>query len=386
MTYPVRKKRYYFVSPMLVLLVLLSFPALSALDDKKSASCEKPHFTFSWSLNSACSPAPRGGTTSGADIKLDTSINKAWKAIQATDISLLERDRRAILAMAGAYRVSFDFIEVMGFTPDYSPDRPYQSWGTEYVYVAENTQDHISLQHIMVMYFKQDDGAVSEPMVMKHWRQDWHYEKPSEFVFTGNNRWERRALSNAEVKGKWSQSVFQVDDSPRYESRGKWQHYANFSTWESEKTWRPLPRRESAVRQDYQVLEGFNRHTITPAGWVQEEENMKLVLDKSGQPDVSTPYLAKEIGVARYERIAEHDFGPGDVYWQKTSDFWRDVRNVWSQLIAENKTMVIAKKADGQFMFMPFFQRAQDIADGEHYDSETEQKRIREMLSPFLTF
>ena len=26
------------------------------------------------------------------------------------------------------------------------------------------------------MYFKQEDGSISDPVVMKHWRQDWKYE------------------------------------------------------------------------------------------------------------------------------------------------------------------------------------------------------------------
>ena len=30
------------------------------------------------------------------------------------------------------------------------------------------------------------------------------------------------------------------------------------------------------MRDDYQVLVGTNRHTITPDGWLQEENNLKL--------------------------------------------------------------------------------------------------------------
>jgi hypothetical protein len=70
-----------------------------------------------------------------------------------------------------------------------------------------------------------------------------------------------------------------VDDSPRYAARGRWQHAAGVSTWISDETWRPLPRREFSVRKDYDVLVGTNRHTITPTGWVQEENNVKLALD-----------------------------------------------------------------------------------------------------------
>ena len=67
--------------------------------------------------------------------------------------------------MQGEYRIFFDFMETMGFVPDYVPKQPYQSWGTEFVVLVEDSKDFISLQHIMVMYFEQDD-------FVKHWRQD----------------------------------------------------------------------------------------------------------------------------------------------------------------------------------------------------------------------
>ena len=74
--------------------------------------------------------------------------------------------------------------------------------------------------------------------------------------------------------------MYQVDESPRYASVGRWQHTASFSTWLSADTWRPLPRREWSVRDDYHVLLGTNRHTVGPTGWLQEENNLKAVLTR----------------------------------------------------------------------------------------------------------
>ncbi len=78
--------------------------------------------------------APRGGTTEGPPVTLDPEVSAEWLAVREPGLSAQERDRRAILAMAGAYRTSFDFIETVGFVEGYTPPRPYQSWGTEYVY------------------------------------------------------------------------------------------------------------------------------------------------------------------------------------------------------------------------------------------------------------
>ncbi len=121
-------------------------------------------------------PAPRGGTTKGAPVTLDLEPSKAWKDLRADGISAQERDRRAILAMAGTYRVTFDFLEVVPFDTQDKPNAPYQSWGTEKVYVDSDDGKNISLVHILEMRIVQKDGSISEPMVTKHWRQDWQYE------------------------------------------------------------------------------------------------------------------------------------------------------------------------------------------------------------------
>ncbi len=268
----------------------LSLSNAQAYEQKQSCKeSDQSRFIFSWPITDDCSKKPRGGSSKGADVSLASQLRKPWLALQQPGLNKQERDRRAILAMQGGYKVNFDFLETVGFSEGYLSDRPYQSWGTEYVYVIEDTPNFISLQHIMVMFFKQDDGSVSEPMVMKHWRQDWRFEDTSLLEYSHDNTWRKRLLPKNVVEGTWSQAVFQVDDSPRYESYGSWQHNGSFSTWISQTTRRPLPRREHSVRDDYHALEGFNRHTVMRHGWVQEEENWKLVLDEHEQPFSQDP-------------------------------------------------------------------------------------------------
>src|SRR5690606_34630304 len=120
-----------------------------------------------------------------------------------------------------------------------------------------------------------------------------------------------------EARGKWSQAVFQVDDSPRYEAIGAWRHEGGVSSWLSDETWRPLPRREFSVRDDYQVLVGSNRHTITPDGWVHEEDNLKVALDDNGDYAGEQAVLAREAGLNRYQLIDDHDWSAGDAYWER---------------------------------------------------------------------
>jgi hypothetical protein len=377
-----------FISRVLqVSCLLLSLGQASLTRAADAADCAQSlRYTFSWSLDTACGDAlsPRGGTSKGAPLTLDPEPHAGWLALREPGLGKHEQDRRAILAMAGPFRTSFEFLETVGYTPDFERARPYQSWGTEYIYVVEEREDFIQLQHIMVMFVAMDDGKIMGPIVQKHWRQDWQYEKPEMLVYAGNSEWEHVAVAPEQAEGSWAQSVYQVDDSPRYEAKGKWQHYADFSTWLSDTTWRPLPRRESSVRDDYQVLEGTNRHTIIHNGWVQEEENYKVALDSSGARVAEQPYLAKELGVNRYERIKDFDFSAGDRYWTQTGPFWADVRQVWQDYFDAQPELTIVEEVNGAPLFAVLFEQAETLTANASYDSAAARERVRAILADYI--
>jgi hypothetical protein len=361
--------------------------ATEAAPAAQPASAATPRYTFSWPLNRSDVPQPRGGTTRGAPVKLATEPSQAWRALQEKGLSPLERDRRAILAMAGEYQVTFDFLEIDSFKADGKRDRPYQSWGTEKVYVDRDDGKAISLVHMLEMRVVQNDGSISEPMVTKHWRQDWQYE-PRELVeFKGEDRWQRRDLKREESAGRWSQTVVQVDESPRYSSVGKWEHSPSFSSWISGETWRPLPRREWSVRKDYNVLVGTNRHTITPAGWVQEENNLKTVLTDDRAIDAAQPYRAREYGVARYARLAEADFKAADQYYERTRKFWASVQTAWAELFRQNAVVTLSAPVDQAGLFKDVFEYADELASGKTPAAPADQvirDSLRKMGAPPL--
>ena len=349
-------------SILLISLIFLAYSPLNANseDDPEEVSIQiKPQelrYTFSWNFDTESDLRPRGGTTTGADVTLAPSPSESWKALQRPFQSKFEKDRAAILAMAGEYRASFDFIETLGFYEDYKPTRPYQSWGTEYIFVVEDRGDFISLQHVLVMMMKTADGGVTEPYVVKHWRQDWTYEDSSINTYVGNRTWRSEEVPEEQRKGNWSQAVFQVDDSPRYESMGRWVHAKGFSSWMSQETWRPLPRREFSVRGDYDVLIGTNRHTITLNGWSQEEDNLKVVIGESGDsanggkllPDYEV--RGREVGFNRYERIIDFDFQPAKRYWEKTAYFWSKVRERWKSVMENQTTHSLTNEGRNSFL------------------------------------
>ncbi|MDN5836057.1 MAG: hypothetical protein L0H12_01740 [Nitrosospira sp.] len=247
----------------------------------------------------------------------------------AADERTFDCDRRAILAMLGEYQVQFKFDETVVLKPGYERKEPKRSTGFELVVLVEDTGKRISLQHILVTRA----GAVT-----KHWRQDWVYELPAHWTYTGNQRFEQRERDAAAVPGTWTQLVYEVNDAPRYSGSGKWNHRYGVSTWTAERSWRPLPRREYTTRSDYQLINAENRHTIAPQGWTHEQDNTKVIRGEDGKDMV----LVREFGFNEYRRIDGYDFGPALVYWKSTSDFWEAVRARWNDEFAKYGAVTLA--------------------------------------------
>ncbi|MEO1642471.1 MAG: DUF6607 family protein, partial [Pseudomonadota bacterium] len=163
-----------------------------------------------------------------------------------------ERDRTSILAMAGNYRVTFDFTETVSLQSNYEIKDPKISSGYEMVRVLEDTGEFISLQHILLV------GSKNDPFVVKHWRQDWQYEPERVLVFLGGNAWGWEDVSKQDSTGAWAQTVYQVDDSPRYGAVGQWTYEDGLAEWTPPREWRPLPRRDMTTRDDYHAINAVN--------------------------------------------------------------------------------------------------------------------------------
>jgi len=372
------------------LFPLLTFMALfiSGCAAKTAVHDQPPsaehQFTFSWEFTDSDEMKPRGGVTTGAPVELDKSVNPGWLSVQEPGLSKYERDRQAILSMAGTYRVTFNFIETIPLRPGYKPDRPYQSWATEYIKVIEDTGNFISLQHILVMYFVDDKGNVEGPSVSKHWRQDWTYEDEDILEYKGNNTWQTVHVPKSEAAGKWSQAVYQVDDTPRYEALGEWTYDGNYAAWTSPVTWRPLPRREFTVRSDYNVLEGVNRVTITPTGWVHEQDNIKMVVDGSGWEITKDPYITKETGLDRYDRLSNFNDTAAKEYWGHTAPFWADVRETWTEVIEAKPTLKLNNTYEGRKLYEYLFDYSDKLAEGGVYNSKEGKEYVTGIINSYV--
>ncbi|RYG27626.1 MAG: hypothetical protein EOO01_41065, partial [Chitinophagaceae bacterium] len=197
-------------------------------------------------------------------------------ALSASAQNKKQEDVKAIKSMCGCYEVTFNFDET--FTAenkpaDYKPSPTKVEHGLEWVELLEDSQNKISMQHLLV---------VSDSMIVKHWRQDWEFENNKLYEFYKDNTWKFKTLPAAQVKGQWTQRVFQVDDSPRYEGSATWVHVDGRHFW-TNTTDAPLPRREHTIRNDYNVLKRTNTHEITAEGWVHDQDNVKINRDAGGK-------------------------------------------------------------------------------------------------------
>ena len=279
-----------------------------------------------------------------------------------------KQDIEAIKSMCGCHKVSFNFAETFATAKDYKFHDNYRSGALEYVLPVEETKDKIVLQHLLV---------IGDSMIIKHWRQDWVYENTDLYVFHKDNTWKYKTLPKEQVKGQWTQKVYQVDDGPRYEGSSSWVHVDGRHYWENTAD-APLPRREFSKRSDYNVMMRRNRQEITDTGWVHEQDNGK-VLRENGTDKT----LAWEKGWNTYEKVNESKCQLAKTWWENKKEYWADVRSTWDELFAANKPFTLKKKVDDQILFMKIFALQDEMLNGT-YNSELAKQKISATIRSYL--
>ena len=125
-----------------------------------------------------------------------------------------------------------------------------------------------------------------------------------------------RPMDPERIPGSWTQCVYEVSDAPRYCGTGHWNHRYGNATWTSDRSWRPLPRREYTKRSD----------TV--------------------------------------------DFSPALTYWEATHEFWADVRSRWEQA-ASGGGLELAMEVDGMPLIVALFELAAEVQAGNEADDVT---------------
>ncbi len=280
--------------------------------------------------------------------------------------SKLKKDLSSIKQMCGCFEVTFEFSETFIYSKDtlYKPSKNKIDRGLEWAELVVDEKDKISIQHILQV------GPPSDLYIVKHWRQDWLYQNQEFYFYDGDNNWKYNKVSKEDVKGQWTQKVFQVDDSPRYEGSGSWVHIDGKSFWESTAD-APLPRRELSVRNDYNILKRGNRHEITNFGWVHDQNNKK-VIRKIGEDDF---VIASEKGYNTYKRVDNKRCQGASDWWQKNKEKWAVVRSQWDDIFSRNQLLSLKKQIDDKPLFIYLF--SEEFKDKESIKSIIDSFIIR---------
>ena len=285
-------------------------------------------------------------------------------AISANAQSKKTKDRDAIKEMCGCFEVTYNFAETFNYTKDstYRPSATKLSKGLEWAGLVTDENNKVSIQHILQV------GNPASPMTVKHWRQDWLYQNTAFYMYNGDNNWTFEQKEKKNVRKQWTQKVYQVDDSPRYEGSGTWVHVDGKSYWENTTT-APLPRREYTKRSDYNITLRGNRHEITTSGWVHDQDNRKI-LRQEGKEDV---IIANEKGYNTYKKVPETRCSVAKEWWIANGSKWEMVRNKWEEVYGRNTDLTLKTKVDNKPLYKHLFS-----------DTMTEKKEMYTIIESFV--
>ena len=270
--------------------------------------------------------------------------------------------------LCGCYSVNFQYAET------FSPDENYKFHeredmnAIELALPIENTDKKVTIQHLLV---------IADTMVIKHWREEWTYENPTLYEYQGKKIWYKKTLAANNIQNKWTQTIWEVNDEPRYQGISAWINNDGKTYWESTAD-APLPRREYTTRSDYNVLNRRNRIMLTEDGYVHEQDNKKI-LRENGKDKI----IALEKGYNTYYKADESECNVAREWWKNNATFWTVVKNEWENYIAKNDKVVVKNKVDDKILGDHFTSLWKDWSNKKISNDQLPGK-VKEVLTKFL--
>ncbi|MCR6721841.1 MAG: hypothetical protein NVV59_16485 [Chitinophagaceae bacterium] len=278
-------------------------------------------------------------------------------------------DRDKVKELCGCFDVNFQFAETFSPQQGYKyHDRENISGGTELVYVVEETDKKLVMQHLLI---------ITDSIIIKHWREEWSYENPERWIYEGNNVWKKTYLKPEEVKGKWTQTVWEVSDAPRYQGHSQWVSLDGKWIWQNTAD-APLPRREYTSRNDYNILRRTNRIMLTDKGYVHDQDNEKIKRE-NGKDEL----LVAEKGWNTYNRVEEKECKAGLAYWEKTKEYWTAVRLAWEEYLKTHDRIQLKQNINGKVLHDHLFVQAAQYTKGQLKKDDI-AKTVTALLSEYL--
>jgi hypothetical protein len=250
--------------------------------------------------------------------------------------SQLTLGKDALASMTGCYLVDYSYTETESLLPGYVRDpRVYDVNSNktvkEWIYPENLSETHVRLQHIL---FAVDlSGKLLAGTEMKHTGEDWEFNAPFLYDFTGPNTWNVKLNPN----GQWTRRVTNLDDGLRYQCTSTWSDSVASPEWICD-GYAPIPGRETRDmgRKDYQALDRSTRIIAYGASWLERQANTK-VIDQNG---VRTP-LAKELGKNWYVKLPDSECAPAIRFvTPERRLFWTALREVWDEILIGDRPFI----------------------------------------------
>ena len=287
----------------------------------------------------------------------------------ATGLNAQTDGKKVVDKLCGCFEVSFKYAETFSPNPDYKYHEREEIGGTaELALPIEVSDKKIVIQHLLI---------VSPTTIVKHWREEWTYENPIIWKYKGDRTWVKETVPAEEVKGKWTQTVWEVADEPRYQGFSQFVNLDGKTIWQNT-TDAPLPRREYSVRSDYNILKRTNRMNITDSGYLHEQDNQKII-----RTNGTDKLLVEEKGLNSYKRIDEKECAAAKTYWEKNGAYWGKVRKIWADYISTHNSISLKNKIDGKLLHEYLISQAKDYADKKITDADIDSK-IKAEINRFI--
>ncbi len=285
----------------------------------------------------------------------------AFVAVICTSLhAQLVKGKQNIEKLCGCYDVEFKYAET------FSPDPAYKyhardeiSSGLELILPVEVSDRKMVLQHLLI---------ITDSMIIKHWREDWTYENPVIWKYKGDKTWTKELLKPEQVKGKWTQSVWEVSDAPRYQGVSEWINTDSKTFWQNTAD-APLPRREYTVRDDYNILQRTNRIILTGEGWIHDQDNQKIIRNKG-----TDKLLVEEKGINTYKKTDDSKCAAAKAFWKKNEAYWAKVRDAWAGYLSTHSSVALKDKIDGKPLYQYLNDLAAEVAAGKVKNADIDSR------------
>ncbi len=279
------------------------------------------------------------------------------------------KDREQINKLCGCFEVDFKYAETFSSDPAYKYHEREETGGTaELALPIEVTDKKVVIQHLLI---------VGTNTIVKHWREEWSYENPIIWKYKGDRTWVKERLPAEQVKGKWTQSVWEVADEPRYQGFSQFVNLDGKTIWQNT-TDAPLPRREYSVRNDYNILRRTNRINLADSGYLHEQDNQKIIRENG-----KDKLLVEEKGLNTYKRIDQKECAAAKAYWEKNKDYWGRVRKIWADYINTHDTISLKNKIDNKLLHEYLLDMAKEYAAKKISETDIDQK-IKSEVERFM--